>query len=84
MRIFVMLVQLIWLGMLSLVYAEYGIKNEPEQQLFAVIGFLGPLAAILYIGFHPVNAKDSYLGLIFERRRLEEQAKINKLKSETK
>ena len=84
MRIFVMLVQLIMMGFLGFLIAKNGMGSRPEQYLLVGLAFSAPLVALYYIGFHTVNAKDSYLGLFFERRKLEEQAKINKLKSEIK
>jgi len=84
MRIFVMLVQLGALAYVAIMIVINGGPTDLAQLSFMSAMVFPPLSAAYYIGFHTVNAKDSYLGLFFERRKLEEKAKINKLKSEIK
>ena len=51
--------------------------------LFLLVGY--PSLVLFYlITTKPTSDKVTYLDLFFERRRLEEQAKIDKLKSEDK
>ena len=55
-------------------------------QIFFLLGY--PALVLVYIALNPPPSdepkKVTYLDLFFERRRLEEQAKIDKLKSEAK
>lgn len=58
------------------------ISLEDFAQIVFMLGY--PALVLVYIALNPPPSKVTYLGLFFERRRLEEQAKINKLKSEAK
>lgn len=53
-------------------------------QIVFMLGY--PALVLVYIALNPPPSDEqvTYLGLFFERRRLEEQAKIDKLKSEAK
>jgi len=58
------------------------ISLEDFAQIVFMLGY--PALVLVYIALNPPPSKVTYLGLFFERRRLEEQAKIDKLKSEAK
>jgi hypothetical protein len=85
MKIIVTLAQLTFLCFVaySLIY------NPPPMNgqgiAISLLFTITPLITLYYIHLRSVS-KDTYtyLGLVMERRRLEEQAKVDKLKSEDK
>lgn len=63
------------------------IDTHPTWRVTSTISVIGmtayPVLTLYYLRL-TTAPKDSYLGLVMERRRLEEQAKIDKLRSEMK
>ena len=75
------------MSVIGLIFMGFGSINNSRWNLEEFIIFsvvISYLALVLYYVRTTTASKDSYLGLVMERRRLEEKAKINKLKSDAK
>ena len=75
------------MAMILVAYLIWTARNpiglEEAFQIFLMVGY--PSLVLFYaITVKPASDKPTYLDLFFERRRLEEQAKIDKLKSDAK
>jgi hypothetical protein len=74
------LVQMVPFIFFSYIIFEQGLPNDISGVFLMFSIIVAALVALFYINFVSVDDKETYFGLILERRKLEEKAKINKLK----
>jgi len=85
MKIIVTLAQLTVLCALAYLLIDNGIPTRDRDLVLFLLLTITPLITLYYIHLRSVSKNTyTYLGLVMERRRLEEQAKVDKLKSDTK
>ena len=77
------LANLFVLGFFCFLLYDDGLPNRPiEFLVFFTFSFV-PLITLYYVNFASNSSEKTYFGLIIERRKLEEKAKIDKLKAES-
>ena len=85
MKIIVTLAQLTVLCAVAYLLIDIGIPTRDRDLVLFLLLTITPLITLYYIHLRSVSKNTyTYLGLVMERRRLEEQAKVDKLKSEDK
>lgn len=83
MRIASILLNVILIFIVIFLIIEDGWPGEIEVQLMVFIFFISPVLSIITLwGSHAANS-DSWLSLFIQRKKLEEKAKLEKLKSAT-
>ena len=85
MKIIVTLAQLTVLCAVAYLLIDIGIPTSDRDLVLFLLLTITPLITLYYIHLRSVSKNTyTYLELVMERRRLEEQAKVDKLKSEDK
>ena len=81
----VLMLSLMAIVAVTYLFATYRGNHDLEDVIMFILMVGYPSLVLFYlITTKPTSDKVTYLDLFFERRRLEEQAKIDKLKSEDK
>ena len=84
MKIIVTLAQIAVLSLIAYLLYDGGFPNRTEVQVFVLLLTVSALITLYYINFCVIDSASEINKLTHERRLLEEQTKIDKLKSEDK
>ena len=82
LRQLVLVYSIVAIGTIGYLVVDFSGRWDVEDIAQAAFTLCYPVLVFFYaLTTHPASDKPTYLNLFFERRRLEEQAKIDQLKS---
>ena len=81
MRIAGILLNILLIIVVVALVIDDGWPNQLEEQLMVCVFFAAPITSLIALWTGGANDSETWLSLFLQRKKLEEKAKLNKLKS---